>query len=387
MPVNFLQLREQITKMGVQAKDYNDQHVALRDQAARQLERYAQKGYELCGLVDKALQGNPRLRCAVPTQENITEAADAQPGAPAALLLAADGSQINPSRHDPFPIGLVNVGVYRTAPGQTPREIQETQMIFGDPLFTADGILGEGAVALKRDLYERSIMADLARNQPQPVVALTDGPLELFYEQREGAAYKQAMKEYTASLRELQGLHVAAGGYIDKPASVLVVRLLELTLAPPDDPGGLENARPLKGVLDEHLFSALLQPGQRSAVFAIQSQSASDYPGVLKLHFFYLNAGREGQPALARVEIPAWVAHDQNLLNLLHRTLVNECSVMGSNHYPYCLLRAHEVAIVGMAEKEKIFSLIGVEYLNRGIPLERYSFKQSGKNLLGGRKR
>jgi hypothetical protein len=64
----------------------------------------------------------------------------------------------------------------------------------------------------------------------------------------------------------------------------------------------------LRGVTDLWLFQQLLQPGERSAVFGLQSSSRAHYKGGLALHFFYLNTSRDDHPNLVRVEIPAWVA-------------------------------------------------------------------------------
>jgi len=78
-------------------------------------------------------------------------------------------------------------------------------------------------------------------------------------------------------------------------------------------------------VNDRALFHDLLKPGERSAVFGIQSRFAAEYPEALALHFFYLNVGRPGRSWLARVEIPAWVAENPRMLDDLHAILVQQC--------------------------------------------------------------
>ena len=381
MPVNFLQLRQQITEMGSRTQEYETRRETSLARARAQLQEYAHRGHDLCVLVDQAAQANQRLRCAVPTQDHILEAVDPQPCPPAGMVLAADGSQVSPSRHDPFPIGVINVGAYQWIPGSIPQEFQDTRLLYFDEVHTQNGLLSEGMIALMRDLDERKIMARLAKDKPQPVMALTDGPLELFYEARESEEFRRALKEYLDSLHELESMGVAAAGYVDRPLSDLVVRLLELTLVSEDHYAHLERNRALQGVLDEELFGELLKPGQRSAVFAIKSQQTANFKGTLALHFFYLNAGRDGKPALARVELPAWVAENRDLLNLLHCTLVDQCAMLGANPYPYCLHRAHEIALVGFDEKRRIMDMIAVEHLNQGQTVQTASFKQSNKDL------
>jgi len=122
-------------------------------------------------------------------------------------------------------------------------------------------------------------------------------------------------------------------------------------------------------------------------VFAIQSSSSRHFKGALALHFFYLNVGRPEHPWLARVELPAWVAQDAGLLNLLHAALVTQCQQMGSHPYPYALHRAHEVALVSYAEKQQLENMIAGEYLRLGIPAGERSQKQTIKNLSGSRTR
>ena len=114
------------------------------------------------------------------------------------------------------------------------------------------------------------------------------------------------------------------------------------------------------------MFSSL-PPGARSAIFALQSGSAENYTGQLALHFFYLNAGTEHHPWLARVEIPAWVAWSQPSVDALQAVLVAQCRILGSRPYPYLLHRAHETALVKMEEKEQVTQMIALELRRRGL--------------------
>jgi hypothetical protein len=122
-------------------------------------------------------------------------------------------------------------------------------------------------------------------------------------------------------------------------------------------------------------------------VFGLQSGSRAHYTGDLGLHFFYLNVGAQGHPWLVRVEIPAWVAHDDEKLNLLHTTLLEQCRIMGARPYPYILHRAHEIAVVRFEEKHQVEQMLDVELRHAGSEIEAGSYKQSAKDLPGrGRK-
>jgi hypothetical protein len=112
----------------------------------------------------------------------------------------------------------------------------------------------------------------------------------------------------------------------------------------------------------------------------LQSRSASGYTGDLALHFFYLKVGEK---AVARVEIPAWVAGDPLQLDLLQAVLIGQCQLMGSRPYPYLLHRAHEAAVVSMEEKEQVTQMILHELISRGVEIDDISNKQAQKNLAG----
>ena len=109
---------------------------------------------------------------------------------------------------------------------------------------------------------------------------------------------------------------------------------------------------------DQDLYDSLLGPGERSAVFGMQSKSAASYKEGVALHFFYLNVGQINRPHLARVEIPAWVAIDLEKLECLHSVLISQCLVMGSKSYPYLLHRAHETAVVTLEDKDQVTQMI-----------------------------
>ncbi len=176
---------------------------------------------------------------------------------------------------------------------------------------------------------------------------------------------------------------VITAGYVDKPASDLVVRLLELARLPLSGLGQAGRVRPWLGVTDARLFRELLQPGERSAVFKIQSPSADRFKGDLAVHFFYLNVGRTDHPWVVRVEIPAWVADHPASVALLHATVVYQSRLLGARPYPYALHRAHEVAVVTLAEKDQLEEMMIAEMIGRGLPPGEKSYKQNAKDLQG----
>ena len=389
MPVNYLEIRSQIAEMGKNAIQYEKQRLNLREQAQNTLKEFADQIELLRETVDKAVEINSRLRCAVPVNESLTLSASPGSHAEAYTLLAADGSQVNPSRHEAIQFGVINVGAIHMYPGQpeTPQEFTRTRLLCHDDLYTSHGPLTEGDVALIRDLNERMILAELAEGDNLPVIALTDGPLEPYFEAKESPESRRLFRDYLNALEHLEGMNAAAAGYVDRPRSDLVIRLLELMCLGEDRLFQAGRSRPLQRMTDAELYSQILNPGERSAIFAIQSISSQKFTGSLAVHFFYVNVGKIENPSLARIEIPAWVAGENKLVNLLHSALLTQCQQMGSHPYPYALHRAHEIAVVSFDEKSRVQDMITHELYHLGVQISEASPKQVSKETIGTRKR
>jgi hypothetical protein len=245
-------------------------------------------------------------------------------------------------------------------------------------------------VALQRDLAERRKLLAISKEYSPPLVTLTDGPLQLWEarDSNEVLGYEKALDEYLSVLSQLQERGAITAGYVDKPSSNLLVRLLEVALTPEKELTNLHEQHPLLGVSDLWLFDQLLQPGERSAVFALQARSKAVYQGSLALHFFYLNVGQASHPKSARIEIPAWVSQDKVKIDLLHTALLEQCAILGARPYPYILHRAHESAVVTLQEKQQIEQLLAIELRKSGAEVGEISGKQSTKDSgTAGRKR
>ena len=315
--------------------------------------------------VEEAVSRNKGLRCAVPVTEPLTAHIPPSVPAPACTILAADGSQINPDAHGSVLFGLVNVGVFRIQPGSgmVPQEKTFSTLLYDDTLYTTSGMVSEDLIALLRDVREREILAQLVTGETQPVITLTDGPLELYHEPRQDKQFEVEFKKYLRALEDLSLANAITAGYVDRPRADLVVRLLEL-LHPNE--GSDSQSRAFAGITDIALFADLLQPGERSAVFRIQSSSSAAFEGRKELHFFYLNSGSLLSPSFARVEIPKWVVENSESLSTLQAVLVDQSRQSGSRPYPYALIRAHEIAVVKMTDRQQLTSMIETELLNHG---------------------
>ena len=386
MALNFQQVFDRIREISSGARLRRETQVALRKQARSLLEAWAGKAPELRNKIDRARQSDPSMRCAIPLEERLDASFPQPAGQKSPTLLAADGSQILPDRHAAVQYSLVNVGAIaiQSNSGATPKVFTDSHLLFGDELFTETGTLTGEAIEQQRDIAERRKLLELAPGYPAPLVALTDGPVELWGAKGAGEEdYRKNLEIHKSILSQLQAQGATVAGYVDKPAADLVIRTLEIAQFSTDEEfKNIRTLHSLRGVTDRWLYS-YLPGGHRSAVFGLQSGSRSHYSGDLALHFFYLNVGETQHPWLVRVEIPGWVAADTGMLDLLHTALLDQCKIMGAKPYPYILHRAHEIAVVKFDEKQQVEQMLELGLLSAGNEMDTESNKQSAKNLKG----
>jgi hypothetical protein len=386
MALNFQQLFEKIRTIGLGARARQETQDALRKHARSLLDAWADKNVELRDKLERARQVDPSLRCAIPLDERMDVAFPPPADQKSVTLLAADGSQILPDRHAAMQYSLVNVGAIsmQSGSGGTPEVFTDSHLLFGDDLFTETGLVTGEAIEQRRDIAERRKLLELAPDYPAPVLALTDGPVELWGAKGAGEDdYRKNLEIHKSILSQLQAKGVTVAGYVDKPGADLVIRTLEIAqLSTDEEFKDIRKLHPLREVTDRWLYR-FLPGGHRSAVFGLQSGSRVHYTGDLALHFFYLNVGDTRHPWLVRVEIPKWVADDEEKLNMLHAALLEQCKIMGAKPYPYILHRAHEIAVVKFEEKQQVEQLLTLELRQAGSEIDEESNKQSAKNLKG----
>lgn len=394
MSIDFKQLQEQIRRLGEEAVQLEARLKDLRQQAQELLVDPERDLPALRRKVQRVVrEHDPNLRCALPRQTRPEPLAASKPVPPGDLggtVIAADGSQINPDRHAEASYCLINVGaiVMHPGTGETPQTRITSRLIYGDQLYQRGSPLTVNTVALMRDLNERRILAELSADPARsPVITFTDGPLELWGSKDLDikSTFQEYLQDYHEALRKLQQQDAITAGYVDRPSANLVVRLLEVAMTPEDQLDGIADRRPLGRVSDLDLYASLLKPGERSAVFAMQSNSARHYLQELALYFFYLNVST-GRPKIARVEIPGWVAESPERIDALHAALYRQCQILAGRAYPYVLHRAHEVAVVSLDERDQVTQMIVQELRRRELNVAEKSPKQSLKDLPGRRR-
>ena len=390
MPVDYQQIYARFKEIGAGAHLRRQELEDQRARARKLLADFANEIDLLRSKVEAAKAVDPNVRCALPLKEPL----DAHYAAPVlatdATLIAADGSQINPDRHAAVQFGLVNVGAVtmRLNSGVSTDITTISDLLYGDQLETNFGLITDDMVALRRDLGERAALDDISRDIKGTVVTFTDGPIELWGAKGEDpTTYSNFVDNYKKVLEGLHKRGVITAGYVDKPSADLVLRLLEIASAKPEELKHIRDFRPFRLVSDLWLYgekrAPMLPAGHRSAVFGLQSGSEKKYTGPLALCFFYLNVGTDGHPWPVRVEIPAWVAENREMLDLLHAVLVAQCRVMGHKPYPYLLHRAHETAVVKQDEKFQIEQMLLHEMRSQDEEIGDPSNKSHTKALPG----
>jgi hypothetical protein len=390
MALDYLKVSQQVKQLGEQALAHQLDLLPKLDEARDLLANQLAELEQLRNKVqDVARQYDQTLRCAFPISEALGSHHPLPEMAKKTTLIAADGSQIFADRHAEVDYCLVNTGAIwmRYGSSEAPQTSIQSRLVYAEQL---EGMSDE-RLSLQRDLAERERLLELAKQASVPVITLTDGPLELWTstleEGRVAGEFKQSLERYLGVLRKLQELGAATAGYVDKPGADLVIRLLEIARASDVDLPEIKKYHPFKGVTDRALFHNLIPPGERSAIYGIESRSSKPYHGELGLHFFYLNVGKPGKPYLARVEVPKWVVDDESMLNNLHAVLVNQCRMIGAKAYPYLLHRAHETALVSLEDKEQVTQMIVGELRRRGLDVAGTSAKQYNKDVSGKRTR
>ena len=378
MPVNYEQLRTQLKNSGQTLRLRHDAFNRAANQYETELRAEAENA-DLRERINAALAEKPETRCALPREEAIDTTHPLPPLPPVQIrLLACDGSQISPSRHDEISFGLINTAVVELIihSGQTPRIIPRTKLL------PFDDLPSENLLGVQRDAAEKRFLAEIAAQTAHDITtfALTDGPLELFTDTPEMQGQDLLKAEYLEALTELAAHKIPAAGYIDRPRSEPVLRMLDLLRTG----SAKEDKKP--GADDSILFSRLLAPGERSAVFGMNSRLNRDLGEDLRLCFFYMNIGRPGHPYISRVELPAWAAEESFIPDLLHAVLIEQCRVLGEHPYPFILHRAHESAVVTFAEKEEIKTPLLKEMTANGLTPPEKSNKQIAKDLIGDRR-
>ena len=337
----------------------------------------------------------------------VLEPPDAAYDAPALpddfCVAAVDGSHIDVDRHMAAQCYLINIGTVTLTYGAHPDArleshprlyAQDNELVVYDEAGAQSQSVEGTVLSAKRAVEEMKALVETARNLPgdTPTLALTDGSLA-YIGLTAGKDLPFVVRElledgFVAALRELhqlaQGRRLAVAGYISLPGADEVIGALRLAGCGYGVEGSRRCGAPgagrapcdvcVGGLRDREVFAELLQPGQRSAVFGSSSGTVAQCYGDQAVRFFYLNAGSE----MARVDVPAWVADDADLLGLVHTLVVDQCR--RGPGYPIALMEAHEQAVVSGGDRQRFAQLVEQALQDNRLPVTT-SEKSRSKRL------
>lgn len=293
-------------------------------------------------------------------------------------VLATDGSHIDIDRNRAARCFLINVGAVLLQYGRTADARLEsfpTLYCRAEDMELSDERdpsqkrpLDSTLTGIMRGTEEMRYLADGAAALPagSPALALVDGTLVRWGLEAypEFVTRELVKKRFVGSMDRIRALNparrVALASYISLSRATEVVNVLKVAICPQESPDcdrcqPIEGAYPcdaVDGVQDQMLFSQLLRPGERSALFFSQSSIQEKYYGQNRVYFYYLRLEDE----VGRVEIPEWTALNPGLLELTHSLVLDQCR--RGQGYPVALSEAHEQAVISGADREEFWALL-----------------------------
>ena len=283
--------------------------------------------------------------------------------------ISTDGSHIDVDRHMPARCCLINIGTASISYGDNPNALLSNQ----PEMFVNEPFLEGNLLGLKRAVDECLALAELSQETPQSssALGLLDGTLILWG--IIGLEYIEFVQELLAdgflkALDKMKKHRLPLASYISYPRSTDVANILRVAICPFETANcdvkcsNDTKCSALDGINDRDLFTDTLVVGQRSAIFRSQSRIIKDHYREHAIYFFYLNVGDE----IARVEVPAWVAENNDLMEKVHSMVLDQCR--RGHGYPAVLTEAHEQAVLSGSDREQFWRLIEMLLEKNDLP-------------------
>jgi NurA domain len=307
-------------------------------------------------------------------------------------VIATDGSQIAPSHHEIAYCYLLNIGRIILHYGQSKLPLLDSlPEVFYRPedLYVSRqwGVRTEEWMGYCRTSAESTVLAELAESfasaTDAPIIAMTDGSLlHWFLEPLPGEARDRILQPILESWAQLRAMRVPIVGYISASRSGEATNFLRLHTCPYIAPdcathcADLPNKAPcqvLDPLRDAGIWGRLLAPGERSPLWRSSAKIQDFYGDDYAIHFCYVNVGAE----VARVEVPAWVALDAEVLAMTLSLVVAQ--VQKGYGYPVALAEAHNQAVVRGGDRTRFFALLEREMVKAGLRNVGTSYKEARK--------
>ena len=309
------------------------------------------------------------------------------------VVLATDGSQIAPSRHEITYCYLINIGrvaIYYNSGiypllDNIPEVFYKTEDLYKARQW---GIQTEQWMTLRRTVAENVALANLAieilpNSQQSPMLAFSDGGLVHWeFDEIPAEARSQLLPDILVAWDRLKTHNIPLAGYISAPRAAEATNFLRLQLCPFEQPDCHIHcaAKPLdyapcsqlQPLRDGTLWSRLLKVGECSPLWKSQARILQEY-AEHQIYFCYLHVGTE----IARIEMPAWTALDMNLRSQALQIILAQ--VQKGYGYPVALAEAHNQAVVTSGDRRRFFTILEQQMVKSGLRNVTTSYKESRK--------
>ena len=246
----------------------------------------------------------------------------------------------------------------------------------------------------KRDAAEGVMLVELVDefiDASIPAIALQDGTLVRWnLANSEDAVREELLTPYLEALSALKQRRIPVASYISRPRSPEMMGMIRLMVCPDVDVPARKGAVCEKcsdvaagrqptcvladDIADADMYADLLKDGQRGPLYVSLARANRDYYGEHEIHFFYMRVANE----IARVEIPKWVATDDELLQRVHAIIYDQA--MRGQGYPVALARAHEQAVVKASDRRVFLEMVEQSLIKNEAPALN-SRKRSSKEF------
>ena len=349
-------------------------------------------------------------------------------------VCATDGSQLAPSHHEIAYCYLINIGrvaihygqsqhrQYPTSPTSSsthrhPLLDSQPQMVYrNEDLYRPQqwGIRLDEWMSYRRTVAEATTLSQLAIAQSQsaslppparsdstppsqfsdppayshglpsslPTLAMLDGSLIHWgMDSLPQEARDRLLPPLLKAWDQLQQHQIPLVGYISSSRSRAALNFLRFEACPHTEPDcmthcpGANDRAPcaqFSSLRDTHIWTLILNPGERGPLWKSQTKILDHY-GDHTIYFCHLHVGAE----VARVEMPAWVAEDQRLLDTA--LTVTLAQVQKGYGYPVALAEAHNQAVVRGGDRTRFFTLLERQLVRAGVKNIRTSYKEARK--------
>ena len=293
-------------------------------------------------------------------------------------VLAVDGSQIYPDKHQGTSCFLINIGSILLSYGeqQGACKLWSEPFIFADQ-YDDDQLRSVDMVNGKREEYEFQVglhyAKDIQKRSKDPVIFLFDGSLVFWHLEGKDLVLKNFfLEKYKQLLEGFCKEQILMAGYLSLPKNkelVLLARahVTDFALATK------EHTELFKHTVDTDIAALFLKPGMRSTLFENHNAISEFFSPDIKPYFFYYHARVE----IVRIEVPGYIAQSEEKIALVISLIANQ--VEKGQGYPVSVAEAHEQAVIKGADREFFYQMvqkIGFERCKRVVPSQKSNKKR-----------